>query len=136
MNLSSDLLVLKFAFKFNLYRYTVDKFGPTEAAHTRTVFSVVARGGTVMTTSLDRTLSAWQGLTHVRGSSSNVPPPFCFFQSVLSVSPFFNSNLCAQGYSDNLHRYVVGRRQLPPRVGYDGPRGEGLYKLTRSFETN
>jgi hypothetical protein len=38
---------------------------------------------------------------HVRGSPSNVPF-FVFFQSVLSVSPFFNSNLCAQGYSDNV----------------------------------
>ena len=30
----------------------MEKFGPVESAHTRTVFSVVARGGAVMTTSL------------------------------------------------------------------------------------
>jgi gem associated protein 5 len=76
---------------------TVEKFGPAEDAHTRTVFSVVVRGGTVMTTSLDRTLAAWHVATCRRAWGMTGLGGFVYAIAVNPEDPFSTGVGCGDG---------------------------------------
>ena len=88
---------------------TPDRVGGTDASHRKVVFSVVARNGAAMTTSLDRTLALWDLRTRRRVWSVAGLGGFAYAVSPKPEDPFAIAVACGDG----------SVRAADPRIGFE-----------------
>ena len=106
---------------------TPQTFGPTGAAHTRTVFSVVARGGHVITTSLDRTVAKWDVATCRREWVTAGLGGFAYAVAVNPEEPFSVGVACGDGTVQSLDVAALdGRRGVDENEGVSEVLWRGL----------
>ena len=90
----------------------VDKFGPPDKAHARTVFSVCVKDGAAVTTSLDRSVSVWNvGACERRWSTMGLGG-FAYRVGIDPEDPFRASVACGDGSLRSLDLHGGGGGDL------------------------